>query len=73
MLLKSLFLVSAATGALAAGTFVVPHQDGIDDTPALKAVLSNYSTNSTILFKKGITYNSMTIYWLGYCATDRYV
>lgn len=41
-------------------TFVVPHVPGQDDTPGLAAVLSNYSTNATILFQKGITYNIFT-------------
>ncbi|KAM5539945.1 hypothetical protein V8D89_006448 [Ganoderma adspersum] len=43
-------------------TFVVPHSDGQDDTPALTAALvsGNYSTNSTILFAKGTKYNIFT-------------
>ncbi|KZV74089.1 glycoside hydrolase family 28 protein [Peniophora sp. CONT] len=40
-------------------TFTVSHTDGADDVPALKTALSsgNITANSTILFKKGITYN----------------
>ncbi|OBZ68553.1 putative exopolygalacturonase C [Grifola frondosa] len=43
-------------------TFVVSHADGQDDTPALKTVLSsgNFSSNSTILFEKGVKYNIFT-------------
>lgn len=41
-------------------TFVVPHTPGQDDTPALLAALPSYSTNATILFKEGITYNIFT-------------
>lgn len=43
-------------------TFVVPHADGQDDTPALLNALAtgNYSTNATILFAKGIKYNIFT-------------
>jgi len=41
-------------------TFVVPHVDGQDDSPALQAVLPDYSVNSTILFKKGVHYNIFT-------------
>ncbi|KAF8650280.1 hypothetical protein AX16_005333 [Volvariella volvacea WC 439] len=45
---------------LAWKTFVVPHVDGQDDTPALLAALPNYANDSKILFKKGITYNIFT-------------
>ncbi|KAI0079551.1 pectin lyase-like protein [Panus rudis PR-1116 ss-1] len=43
-------------------TFTVPHVDGSDDTPALASALAsgNYSTNTTILFAKGTTYNILT-------------
>ncbi|KAJ3785430.1 pectin lyase fold/virulence factor [Lentinula aff. detonsa] len=41
-------------------TFVVPHTADQDDTPALTAALANFSTNSTILFQKGTTYNIFT-------------
>lgn len=42
-------------------TFVVPHVDGQDDTPALKAVLSNYSSDAQILFQRGVSYNIWTV------------
>ncbi|KAJ3862256.1 pectin lyase-like protein [Lentinula novae-zelandiae] len=41
-------------------TFIVSHTAGQDDTPALTAAMANYSSNSTILFQKGITYNIFT-------------
>lgn len=41
-------------------TFVVPHVDGQDDTPALKAVLANYSSDAQILFQRGVSYNIWT-------------
>ncbi|KAJ3888884.1 pectin lyase-like protein [Lentinula edodes] len=41
-------------------TFIVSHTAGQDDTPALTAAIANYSSNSTILFQKGITYNIFT-------------
>ncbi|KAG5638506.1 hypothetical protein H0H81_012311 [Sphagnurus paluster] len=41
-------------------TFTVPHIDGQDDTPGLLAALGNYTTDSTILFEKGIKYNIFT-------------
>ncbi|CUA67839.1 hypothetical protein RSOLAG22IIIB_03269 [Rhizoctonia solani] len=41
-------------------TFVVPHVDGQDDSPAVVAALANYSSDSLILFKKGVTYNLWT-------------
>ncbi|KAG8764316.1 hypothetical protein FRC12_008200 [Ceratobasidium sp. 428] len=41
-------------------TFVVPHVNGQDDSPAVVAALANYSSDSLILFKKGITYNLFT-------------
>jgi hypothetical protein len=42
-------------------TFVVPHVNGKDDSPAVIAALANYSSNSLILFKKGVTYNLWTV------------
>ncbi|KAF9473888.1 pectin lyase-like protein [Pholiota conissans] len=55
-------------GILAAGiqlvkawsTFTVPHDANQDDTPALLAALPNFASNSTILFKEGVTYNIFT-------------
>ncbi|KAK0209211.1 pectin lyase fold/virulence factor [Desarmillaria ectypa] len=41
-------------------TFVVPHADGQDDTPGLTASLANFTSKSTILFQKGVTYNIFT-------------
>ena len=42
-------------------TFTVPHLgDNLDDTPALQAVLNDYSADSTILFEKGVYYNIFT-------------
>jgi len=38
-------------------TFTVPHVDGGDDTQGLLSALSNFSSDATILFEKGITYN----------------
>jgi hypothetical protein len=47
--------------ALAWRAFTVPHiDDNSDDTPALQAVLNEYSTDSTILFEKGVYYNIFT-------------
>ena len=55
-------LVFLASYVSAWKTFVVPHTEGQDDTPALMAALTsgNYSTNATILFVKGIKYNIFT-------------
>ncbi|KAG6871941.1 hypothetical protein C0995_014723, partial [Termitomyces sp. Mi166 len=61
-----LFPAFAATllvqGSLVTGwdTFVVPHTDGQDDMPGLVAAIGNHSTNSTILFQKGVHYNIFT-------------
>lgn len=43
-------------------TFVVPHAEGQDDTPALAAALAtgNFSQNATIVFAKGTKYNIFT-------------
>uniref|UniRef100_A0A0W0FJ62 galacturonan 1,4-alpha-galacturonidase n=1 Tax=Moniliophthora roreri TaxID=221103 RepID=A0A0W0FJ62_MONRR len=46
--------------AAAWNTFVVPHTPGQDDTPALVAGLANRTSDVTILFEKGITYNILT-------------
>lgn len=60
--LRLLALSLLASTTVAWNTFVVPHTDGADDTPALSAALAsgNYSANSTILFKKGVYYNILT-------------
>ncbi|GLB43691.1 putative glycosyl hydrolase 28 family protein [Lyophyllum shimeji] len=61
MLLRiSALLLAHVYVATAWNTFVVPHTDGQDDTPILTAALANYTTNSTILFQKGVTYNILT-------------
>jgi hypothetical protein len=43
-------------------TFVVPHTENADDSPALIAALSNasYTTDATILFSEGVDYNIWT-------------
>ncbi|KZV83749.1 pectin lyase-like protein [Exidia glandulosa HHB12029] len=41
-------------------TFTVPHTPGADDSPAVIAALANFTANSTILFKSGVTYNIWT-------------
>ncbi|KAF4611612.1 hypothetical protein D9613_004513 [Agrocybe pediades] len=51
-------IVSSAASAWK--TFTVPHTDGQDDTPALMAALPDYTSDSTILFKKGVNYNIFT-------------
>lgn len=61
MRIASLLLSTAClSGATAWNTFVVPHSPGQDDTPALMAALPNLVANSSIVFKKGITYNIFT-------------
>ncbi|PPQ69987.1 hypothetical protein CVT26_013275 [Gymnopilus dilepis] len=60
-LLSNLAILLAGAGvAHSWSTFVVPHAEGKDDTPALLAALPKFSTNSTILFQQGITYNIFT-------------
>lgn len=59
-LAPGLYFVSLA---LAWTTYIVPHSGGDDDTPALAAALSanpTLTTNATILFQKGVTYNILT-------------
>lgn len=55
-------LVSATSVALTSAwnTFVVPHSPGQDDAPAILAALPTLVANSSIVFKKGITYNIFT-------------
>lgn len=38
-------------------TFVVPHTDGADDTPALMAAVSEYVRDASIVFQANTTYN----------------
>ncbi|KAF8886440.1 pectin lyase fold/virulence factor [Gymnopilus junonius] len=54
------FLLTGAATGLSWNIFTVPHSGGQDDTPALLAALPKFSTNSTILFQQGITYNIFT-------------
>lgn len=64
--MRFLYLASAlsfATLAAAWTTYIVPHSPGKDDTPALTAALSSnasLSTDATILFQQGVTYNIST-------------
>ncbi|PVF94155.1 pectin lyase-like protein [Serendipita vermifera] len=37
---------------------VVPHTNGVDDTPAIMEVVNRCSVNSTITFSKGVKYNT---------------
>ncbi|KAF5384813.1 hypothetical protein D9615_000966 [Tricholomella constricta] len=61
MLLQISTLLIAHVYVVAAWkTYTVPHTDGQDDTPGLLAALDNYTTDSTILFKKGVKYNIFT-------------
>ncbi|KAL0952100.1 hypothetical protein HGRIS_008733 [Hohenbuehelia grisea] len=53
-------LLLIATYAVAAKVFEVPHAPGQDDTPALLAALPNFTSDATILFKKGVSYNILT-------------
>ncbi|KAF9783457.1 pectin lyase-like protein [Thelephora terrestris] len=62
-LLRLIFALFSASFAAAWTTYIVPHSGGNDDTPALAAALSankSLTTNATILFKKGVTYNLLT-------------
>ncbi|KAG5732641.1 putative exopolygalacturonase C [Termitomyces sp. T112] len=56
------FVILLIQGSLVSGwnTFVVPHTDGQDDIPGLMGAIGSYSTNSTILFQKGVNYNAFT-------------
>ncbi|KAG1717205.1 glycoside hydrolase family 28 protein [Suillus lakei] len=46
-----------ATVAGAWSTFVVPHTENVDDTPALMAAMSNYTSDASIVFEAKTTYN----------------
>ncbi|KAK7063605.1 pectin lyase-like protein [Favolaschia claudopus] len=59
-MLCGLLLLQAAALALAWDTFVVPHTAGADDTPGLLSLVTNHSSDATILFSKGVTYNIFT-------------
>jgi hypothetical protein len=59
-LASALFFVSPA---LAWTTYVVPHSQGHDDTPALTAAFAanpKLARNATILFQQGVIYNILT-------------
>ncbi|KAH9854301.1 pectin lyase fold/virulence factor [Lenzites betulinus] len=62
MFSKLLLAFSLLSCAFAWNTFVVPHAEGQDDTPALAAALAtgNFSQNATIHFAKGTKYNIFT-------------
>ena len=66
MLFRQYWLASlfALSPAMAWQTFIVPHSPfrASDDAPLLRAALAtgNISSNTTILFQKGITYNIFT-------------
>ncbi|KAJ7239762.1 pectin lyase-like protein [Mycena haematopus] len=53
-------LLLHASVAFAWDTFLVPHTPGGDDTPGLLSLVTNHSSDATILFSKGITYNIFT-------------
>ncbi|TFK66193.1 pectin lyase-like protein [Pluteus cervinus] len=59
-LLLGLLLITTPQACQGWKTFVVPHKPGQDDTPPLLAALANYTSDSTILFEKGVTYNILT-------------
>ncbi|KAI0778872.1 pectin lyase fold/virulence factor [Trametes elegans] len=61
-MLSSLAVILLVPHVFAWETFVVPHTDGQDDTPALSTALATgkYSANATILFEKGTKYNIFT-------------
>ncbi|KAG1742701.1 glycoside hydrolase family 28 protein [Suillus paluster] len=46
-----------AAVASAWSTFVVPHTEGADDTPALMAAVSNYASDASIVFGSNTIYN----------------
>ena len=55
--------LSSVSLALSWTTYVVPHSEGNDDTPALTAAFAadpKLATNATILFGQGVTYNILT-------------
>ena len=62
-LLRLSSALSFVSLAVAWTTYVVPHSEGNDDTPALAAAFSadpKLATNATILFQQGVTYNILT-------------
>ena len=62
-LVHLILALSSVSIATAWTTYTVPHSSGGDDTPALIAALStdkSLTTDATILFQKGVTYNMLT-------------
>lgn len=60
---KGFLLVAAlqAYKSFAWTTVKVPHAGGdVDDTPGLLTAIASVSSNTTILFEKGVTYNLFT-------------
>ncbi|KAH7926860.1 glycoside hydrolase family 28 protein [Leucogyrophana mollusca] len=57
MLRNPTLLLAYAAAARAWSTFIVPHADGVDDTPALMAAVSNYASDASIVFQANTTYN----------------
>jgi hypothetical protein len=53
-------LCALAVTSSAWKTFIVPHSPDQDDTPALLQALPNFTSDATILFAKGFTYNIFT-------------
>ena len=60
--MRATILLLLAVSASAWKVFNVPHTDGQDDTPAITTAFAagRLSANTTILFKKGVTYNIFT-------------
>lgn len=54
-----IFAVPLAYAAIASAwsTFVVPHTENADDTPALMAAVSSYTSDASIVFESNTTYN----------------
>lgn len=57
MLLSLTAPLAYATITGAWSTFVVPHTDDADDTPALMAAISDYTSDASIVFEANTTYN----------------
>ena len=60
MISSTCVLLALLSGASARTTFTVPHSNGADDVPALMAAIGNYTSDASIVFKKGVTYNIWT-------------
>ncbi|KAG2032978.1 pectin lyase-like protein [Suillus americanus] len=57
MTLSFSVLLAYAAIAGAWSTFVVPHTEDADDTPALMAAISDYASDASIVFEANTTYN----------------